>query len=120
MDLLQELAREWRKRAADVRAWAAADGAACAIELCADELETAFQAAEDELLGPGAASEASNYSTRRLRELEAEGRLTNYGRRGAPRYRRGDLPRKPRAKGRGGYDVDADADGLIGRMAEGP
>ena len=116
MGALLTLARRWRERADLLRTWAAAEGPACALEACAEELEETVREAQDELLPPGLAEEASNYSARRLRELESEGTLKNHGRKGAPLYRRGDLPRKPGAKGRGGYDVDADADGLIGKM----
>ena len=115
---LEELVRQWRRRALDVRAWASAEGAACAMEICADELETALRDAREELLKPQLAAEVSNYSARRLRELAAEGKLKNYGRRGAPLYRRGDLPNKP-AREVGRYDADEDARRLATVMAGG-
>jgi hypothetical protein len=43
--------------------------------------------------------------------LEAEGRLENHGKKGAPRYRRADLPTKPRSDD--GFDVAAEARRLI-------
>lgn len=85
----------WRERAADLRKWAAAEGAACALEVAADELEGALRAAADEPLTLAKAGEESGYSVRRLRELIADGTIPQAGRKGAPRIRRGDLPTRP-------------------------
>ena len=51
-----------------------------------------------------------------LRELVAAGEVPNAGRKGAPRIRRADLPRKPGAKSESGYDVSADAAALVARL----
>ena len=106
MTLPSELATRWRTRGDELDPYAPA--AAAAFHTAAAELEAALQAAEDELLPPAEASTESGLSKRRLRELSAEGKLENVGRKGAPRYRRGDLPM--RAKGRGdasgGFDAD--------------
>lgn len=106
-----DLPTAWRERAAELRRWAAAEGAARALEAAAAELETALRAADDEPLTLSEAARESGYSVRRLRELIAEGRLPNAGRRGAPRIRRGDLPR--RATTAGGYDPREDARELL-------
>ena len=80
------------------------------------ELEEAVRQAEDETLTLDQASVESGYSKRRLRELVASGEICNAGKKGAPRIRRVDLPRKSASNGLGGYDVAADADRLAGRM----
>ena len=119
METMLGLANRWRARALDVRTWAAAEGSARALEGCADELEAAVREARDETLTLEQAADESGYSKRRLRELLAGGAVPNAGRKGAPRIRRAELPRKPGGIGAGGYNVDADADALIDRM-EGP
>ena len=116
MRSLLALADHWRERAASVREWAAAEGSARALEGCAAELEEAVRAALDEELTLEEASTASGYSKRRLRELVAAGELPNAGRKGAPRIRRADLPRKPGGQSESGYDVDADAAALVARL----
>jgi hypothetical protein len=104
----------WRSRAADLEPYATS--AAEAFRVAADELEEALRVAEDEELTLSEAAAASGYSERRLREMLADETLPQAGRKGRPRIRRADLPRKPQASGGGSYDVDADADSLVGRM----
>ena len=106
-----ELSVRWRERGDDLDPYAPA--AAAAFRTAASELEEALQAAEDTLLPPAEASNESNLSKRRLRELEAEGKLKNHGRKGAPLYKRGDLPRR-RAKGdAGGFDAESHVAGIV-------
>ncbi len=45
-----ELSAAWRARAAELRRWAAAEGAARALEAAADELAEALRAETEELL----------------------------------------------------------------------
>ena len=92
-----ELSVSWRGRGDELDPYAPA--AAAAFRTAASERETALQAAEDALLPPAEASTESGLSKRRLRELEAEGKLENHGRKGAPRYRRGDLPSRRARRG---------------------
>lgn len=113
MDSLKNLADEWRDRANNLRRWADAEGAARALEGAAAELEAALREATDEALTLAEASEASGYSERRLRELLADGTIPNAGRRGAPRIRRGDLPRRAGRTTPTGYDPAADARQLL-------
>lgn len=81
---------------------------AAAFRDCAAELERTLRDDESEALTLAEAALASGYSAEHLRHLIARGELQNAGRRGAPRVRRGDLPRK--AKGTPtGYDPAADA-----------
>jgi len=91
---LRELVPAWRARAADLRSWALADGAATALERAADELEAALHSEAEELLNLEQAAAASGFSADHLgREVRA-GRIPNAGRPNAPRIRRADLPRK--------------------------
>jgi hypothetical protein len=64
----------------------------------ADELQRALRAAEADILTVPEAARESGYSADRLKELIREGKIPNAGRKHAPRIRRGDLPRKPRAQ----------------------
>ena len=47
---LSEFVSAWRSRAADLRRWAAAEGAACAWERAADELEARLAQEGDQVL----------------------------------------------------------------------
>jgi hypothetical protein len=110
-----ELPAAWRTRAELFGRHGAATAAACCRELAA-ELEGALVAAGDETLTLAEAARESGYSDRRLRELLADGSITNAGRKGAPRVRRADLPRKARpAETANGYNAQEDALRLLGR-----
>lgn len=113
MDTVKNLANEWRERANNLRRWADAEGAARALEVAATELEVALREAADEALTLAEAAEASGYSERRLREFLTEGTIPNAGRKGAPRIRRGDLPRRAGRTTSTGYDPAADARRLL-------
>jgi hypothetical protein len=63
----------------------------------ADELEQAARQWELEALTLEAAAAESGYSYSHLQRLISGGIVDNVGRRGAPRVRRCDIPRKPRA-----------------------
>ncbi|HUG00890.1 MAG TPA: helix-turn-helix domain-containing protein [Longimicrobiales bacterium] len=112
--IVRELAGCWRARAADLRAWAAAEGAAVALEQAASELEATLQEEANALLTLEEAAREVGCAKRTLREKVASGVIRNSGRRGAPRVRRADLPttRKPPATG-GAYDPAADARRLL-------
>ena len=110
MKALYELADRWEAEAETLERYHDERGAATA-RLHATELREAVRAQVDELLSPPEAEKASGFSRRRLRELEADGRLENHGRKGAPRYRRSDLPTKSRADD--GFDAAAEASRLI-------
>lgn len=116
MDSLHTLAAEWRERA-ELLARHGAGEAAATLRTVADELEGTVQAAEDKILTLAEAVEESGYSERRLRELITDGTIPNAGRKGAPRVRRADLPRRARAQAQaGGYDPSADARALLSRL----
>lgn len=112
---MTDLPSAWRARATELRALAL-EPVARAFETAAAELEAAEAEQADELLTLAEASTESGYSTRRLRELVAAGQVENAGRRGAPRIRRADLPRKATKSNAGGYDAQADAQALLGKL----
>jgi hypothetical protein len=78
---------------------------------------------DDEPLSLREAAAASGYSEDHLARLVRQERIPNAGRRGAPRIRRGDLPRRPMtrvAPATGdAYDVVADARKLASRRRGG-
>ncbi len=96
MKALDDLASRWEQEAKTLDRYHDERGAAAA-RLHAGELREAVRVHSDELLSPPVASSECGYSKRRLRELEAEGLLANHGRKGAPRYRRSELPKKAKA-----------------------
>jgi hypothetical protein len=73
----------------------------------ADELDAAMRALDDDALDLATAARESGYSVERLRHMVADGSVPNAGRKGAPRVRRADLPRKPRAAA--GFDAASTA-----------
>ena len=110
MRALLDLADRWEAEATALERYHDARGAAVA-RLHATELREAIRTQADELLSPVEAAVVSGYSRRRLRELDADGKLENCGKKGAPLYRRGELPTKARAND--GFDAAAEAKGLL-------
>src|SRR5690242_809779 len=91
---IDDLPSTWRARADELRRWAAAEAAACALERAAQELDDRLRERSSELLSLSEASEEGGYSVDHLGRLIREGRIPNAGRPNAPRIRRADLPRK--------------------------
>ena len=114
---LTDLSRSWREEGGRLRDRYARLDLAALCEAHADELEAALKAEEEELLPPAESSAESDLSKRRLRELEAEGKLKNYGRKGAPLYRRGDLPRRRAEGAGGGFDAESHVASIVGERA---
>lgn len=110
MKAFGDLADRWEVEAETLDRYHDERGAAAA-RLHAAELREACRAHQRELLTPDEAAEVSGYSKRRLRELDAEGKLPNHGAKGSPRYRRGDLPTKVRPND--GFDAAAAARSLL-------
>jgi len=79
------------------------------LESYIDELEQVLVEADLEALSLDQASEESGYSKAHLSRLIATDRLPNAGRKGSPRIRRGDLPRKPE-------EPMVDGPDLVGRI----
>ena len=90
----RDLAARWRAEV-DVLRKRGAEVVAAAVESCADELEQSLREAALEALTLNEAAEESGYSKAHLSRLIATDRLPNVGKKGSPRIRRGDLPRKP-------------------------
>jgi hypothetical protein len=113
-----DLPARWRDRAGELARYAPA--AAQAFRDAAVELEAALADTADEELSLAEAARTSGYSSRRLRELLAAGTvpMAPGGRRGRPRIRRGDLPRRAgRADANTCYDPVSDAAVLLARGA---
>jgi len=91
-----DLADRWSAEATSLERWGDDRGASI-LRRCAAELTTAARDHDDEELTITAASAASGYSQDHLRALVATGEIPNAGRKGSPRIRRKDLPRKPSA-----------------------
>jgi hypothetical protein len=108
----------WRSRAEELRPYAAP--AAEAFVRAAFELEEAMREAADEELTLAEAARESGYSERRLRELVKDGDIPNAGRKGAPRLRRADRPRKGRKPAEGSYDAQEHATSILSRMRGAP
>lgn len=108
----EDLVIRWRNDADLLEIYGDVRGAAAA-RLHAQQLEEALRAQANELLTPNEAERASGYSKRRLRELEAEGKLRNHGRKGSPRFRRSELPRKAVAARAPGFDPVAEAMAIL-------
>jgi len=97
------------------------NGAGLCTEILADFREVMAETAQALLALPEAAAR-SGYSMEHLGRLVRQGRIPNAGRKGAPRIRAADLPRKPPPLVRSGpraYDPDADARTLLGRQRGG-
>jgi hypothetical protein len=96
------------------------DGAVLCREVLQDFAKV-LAAETEELLTLRAAAALSGYSEDHLGRLIRTQAIANAGRPGAPRIRRGDLPRRPVRVARGGakaYDPDADARSLAIRRKE--
>lgn len=88
---LGELPASWRQRAEDLKRWAAADGAAAALERAAEELEEALAAQSETLLTLGEAAARTGYSRDHIGRLIRAGTVPNAGRKNAPKVRMRDL-----------------------------
>jgi hypothetical protein len=117
-----EYPAELRWRAASLRQWAADEGTAKVYEYVADELEEINRRQGDDALTLVEAAHETGYSAEHLGRLVREGKVSNAGRKNAPRIRRGDLPHKARpaglqiaGHGTKRYDPVADARSLLSR-----
>lgn len=121
-DALRALPESWRQQAAALEHFGAPSNATC-LRAAADELEAALRAQNGALLTIAEAACQSGLSADHIGRLLRSGRIPNAGRKGAPRIRQGDLPRKARATlpaaGPEAYDPNADARRLLGRLQQG-
>jgi hypothetical protein len=93
MNTLNKLIDDWRAEAAVCRR-RGSPIAADALESCAADLVARLREMELESITLEEAAAESGYSYSALQKKVASGDLTNVGKRGAPRVRRGELPKK--------------------------
>lgn len=93
MSPAEQLLTRWRDRAEELQPFASA--AAEAFRRAAQELEDALAEQHLQVLSLQEAAAESGYSVDHLAREIREGRIPNAGRKGKPRIRRRDLPRKP-------------------------
>jgi hypothetical protein len=94
--LIKPFVEHLRTEAARLKRHGALEAAATK-EVDAEELEAFVRDLEFAALTLDEAAEESGYSAAHLSRLLSEGALRNAGKPGAPRIRRGDLPRKCRS-----------------------
>lgn len=116
---LSELPSAWRSRAADLRRWGSAEGAAAALECAAGQLEDALRLEGDPLLNVAQAAELTGRHRDTIGGALRTGRLTNCGEKHRPRVRRNELLRLFPATSVAGdanlaYDPVADARSILG------
>ena len=92
---LQDLIREWREEADRLEERYGATQLAMLSRAHAVEVEQIVVSQVTRLVSPDEAADISGYSKSQLRRLVREGKLTNHGRKGVPRYRVSELPQKP-------------------------
>ena len=115
--LTNELASQWENDA-QLMAQYGSPQQADVLRHCSRKLFEVIKSEKDVLLTLTLASQVSGYSADHLGRMVGEGRLTNYGRKGSPKLRLGDLPKKPRAvvaANSGGYTPNADARSILSR-----
>lgn len=108
-----DVIERWRERQAEFARWGAqVEGAKLLGELLSD-LEAVEHSDTPVPLSVAAAQ--SGYSADHLSRLIRSGKLTDYGRKHAPRVKLSECPTKPRLAvwGAKAYDPDADARSLV-------
>lgn len=86
-----ELIENWRTLAETMRK-CGAESSASALEYCARELASALELAKLEALSLEDAAKESGYSYSSIQKRVASGELTNVGKKGSPKVRRGESP----------------------------
>jgi hypothetical protein len=118
---IAQLPGRWREKAGALRPYA--ESAARAFERAATELEQALDSIHHEVLTLSQAAKDSGYTVEHLGRLVRDEKIPNAGKKGSPRIRRCDLPRRPKqsvaAVGTGGYDPIAYAQKLLSRRRGG-
>lgn len=88
------LVGRWREEAEQVRIRYADNRLARVFEIVANELESAIEDTQCQVLTLEQAAELSGYSVEHLGHLVRTGQIPNAGRKGAPRIRLEDCPKK--------------------------
>ena len=96
--LVSGVTARWRSEAKILHRRGAAEQAAV-LESCASELEQQGRVFSLETLDLEQAAIESGYSYSALQKMASAGTIPNVGKKGAPRVRRGDLPKKPSGRG---------------------
>ena len=114
---------EWTNRLNEYRTVAAqVDGEKICERVLAD-FSAVLEAEANTILTLAEAARRSGYSEEHLGRLVRDGKIPNAGRRGVPRIRAGDLPRRPNTKVAGprsaAYDPVTDARTLLNRRKGG-
>ncbi len=92
--LLSRITAQWRDEAKILHR-RGAEPQAAVIESCAADLEEEGRRFSLEAITLEQAAEESGYSYSALQKMVRDGTVSNVGRKGAPRIRRSDLPKKP-------------------------
>jgi hypothetical protein len=116
---IDNLAARWRARAAELRRWAAAEGAATALERAAEELEHTLRVEGDNLLTVTQAAVLTGRHPDTIGSAIRDGRLTNRGVKHRPRVQKAELvhvfpPSRIAGDGQPSYDPAADARSILG------
>ena len=115
MKELESLATRWLEEAETLERYSDKRGASL-CRMHSAELTDAVARQESDLLTLTQASQTSGYTSDHLRHLIAEGTIPNAGRKGSPRIVRRDLPMKPGSQCSSGFDPDAVAREIVGRI----
>ena len=92
--ILSRLATRWRSEAAVLQRRGASIQAGV-LEGCASEMEEEARLFSLEPLTLGQSADESGFSYSALQKMVSHGTIPNNGKKGTPRVRRGDLPKKP-------------------------
>ena len=94
--MVRDLIERWRSEMDTLRKWGAG---ADILGRCINELESVLDAEKLEAITLGEAVRVSGYSYSSLQKKVAGGELPNIGKKGSPRVRKGDLPKKAAISG---------------------
>jgi hypothetical protein len=92
----ERVVENWKAHLEQLRAWKQEEAAGM-LEWCINELAADLEARKLELLTLGEASVECGYSYSSLEKRVRRGEIANRGKKGSPRVRRGDLPKKAAA-----------------------
>ena len=112
---IAELLEKWELDATRMEDYADTRGAAVS-RLHIAELREAVRAEENALLSYAEAERFCGYSERQLRHLRDTGELRDWGKKGAPLFRRSELPKKPKRGRTIGLTPDDAADDILAQL----
>lgn len=119
----EEFIDQWTNRLTEYRAVAAQVDGEKICERVLEDFSAVLESEANAALTLAEAASRSGYSEEHLGRLVRDGKIPNAGRRGAPRIRAGDLPRRPDTKVAGprsaAYDPITDARALLNRRKGG-